>query len=539
MRKDHVFQNHQKEGKHSVLAFSIHGWTIFLFLLLNFLVFSRATAQQEKPVFSYTVSFPDPGNHKYHVQLNTSGWNQDTIHFKMPEWMPGYYQIMNYSENVHNFMAKDEQENDIPVNKISSNTWEIISQENTAFNVEYDIKTNRQFVANSYIDADHAYLIPENSFLFSEAHLDAPVSVEIKKYPGWNKTATGLEAVEGTTEKFTAPDFDILYDCPILTGKLEELESFEVQGIEHRFIGYKMGDFDRLNFVNNLEKVVKAASDIIGDIPYKQYTFIAIGPGRGGIEHLNNTTVSFDGNQLKTESGMNGMMNFLAHEYFHHYNVKRIRPFELGPFDYENGSKTNLLWVSEGLSVYYEYLAVKRAGLISDETLFSDFENNINSFENNPGRFHQSLVEASYNTWREGPFGAQGEEKGKSISYYQKGPLVGLLLDFAIRDRSQNKKSLDDVMRSLYWNYYKEKNRGFTDAEFQQTCEQVTGRPLTELFEYVYTTKELDYNTYLKPGGLKVEMTESDTHQKNYTLSRISNPNKMQLEILNSWLGNK
>ncbi len=127
---------------------------------------------------------------------------------------------------------------------------------------------------------------------------------------------------------------------------------------------------------------------------------------------------------------MNRMMNFLAHEYFHHYNVKRIRPSELGPFDYDQGSKTNLLWVSEGLSVYYEYMVVKRAGLADEQTLFGDFEKNINANENNPGRRYQSLAQASYKTWSDGPFGTQGEEAGKSISYYDKGPVVGLLLDF-------------------------------------------------------------------------------------------------------------
>ena len=145
----------------------------------------------------------------------------------------------------------------------------------------------------------------------------------------WKNIATGLQQVNGKKDEFTAPDFDILYDSPLLVGDLQELPSFAVKGIKHRFIGYKMSSFDEVTFMNNLKKVVEAASNIIGDIPYKNYTFIGIGPGRGGIEHLNNTTVSFDGKELNTADGMNRMMNFLAHEYFHHYNVKRIRPFEL------------------------------------------------------------------------------------------------------------------------------------------------------------------------------------------------------------------
>ena len=234
-------------------------------------------------------------------------------------------------------------------------------------------------------------------------------------------------------------------------------------------------------------------------------------------------------------------MTFIAHEYFHNYNVKRIRPFELGPFDYDSGDKTNLLWVSEGLTVYYEYLILKRAGLIDAKTLLSNFEQNINAFENNPGRFHQSLQQASYLTWSEGPFGTQGDEPGKSISYYNKGPLVGLLLDFEIRNATQNKKSLDDVMRLLYWKYYKEKQRGFTEAEFQQSCEQAAGISLTEIFEYVYTTKELDYNKYLAFAGLIIDkqtiVSNDKTKKQKLIISRMDTPNPLQLAILNSWLG--
>ena len=289
--------------------------------------------------------------------------------------------------------------------------------------------------------------------------------------------------------------------------------------------------------MNNLKKVVEAAVAIIGDIPYREYTFIGIGPGRGGIEHLNNTTVSFDGRGLDTDEGLNRTLVFLAHEFFHNYNVKRIRPLELGPFDYDKPNRTNLLWVSEGLSVYYEYLVVKRAGLISEETLFKNFESNLNATENNPGRLYQSLIQSSYQTWGDGPFGTQGKDPGKSISYYDKGPLIGFILDFKIRHATQNKKSLDDVMRYVYNYYYKKLQRGFTDAEFQQACEDVAGISLAPEFEYVYTTKEPDYNQYLAFAGLTAQFTTDDkTGKKKFIIKRIDNLDSLQTNILNDWL---
>lgn len=507
----------------------------FLILILSTFPFVINSAQTGNPTFSYTLSFPDPVTHVYQVQLHTSGWNQDTVLFMIPTWMPGYYQIMNYSDDVFNMIAEDEQGSEIPLKNIGNHTWQVADVKNKAVSITYEIRTKHQFVANSYVDSLHAYIVPANSFLYAEGYVNTPVSVKVSNNPAWNKTVSGLELVHGTSNVYFAPDFDVLYDSPFLMGNLEELPSFSVKGVEHHFVGYDMGDFNKTSFINTLKLVVESAVNIIGDIPYEKYTFIAIGPGRGGIEHLNNTTISFRGSQLDSEEGMYRMMNFLAHEYFHHYNVKRIRPLELGPFDYMNGSRTNLLWVSEGLSVYYEYLITNRAGLTGDSLLIKSFEQHINTVENNPGSKHQSLAQASYQTWEDGPFGNQAENKGKTISYYEKGPIIGLFLDFAIRHATKNEMSLDNVMQFLYWEYYKSKQRGFTDAEFQQACERIAGISLTPLFEYVYTTKQLDYDTYLNYAGLKVILTEGDQQRKKYTIARICNPSPLQVTILNSW----
>jgi len=455
--------------------------------------------------------------------------------------MPGYYQLMDYAKSVENLEARDANGKNIAAEKLNDNTWLISGIKGRPFSVKYSINTNRQFVANSYVDSAHAYLIPENSFLYIEDRLQLPVSISLSYGNAWNRVATGLDPVLNKPNEFTAPDFDILYDCPILIGNLQELPSFKVKGIDHRFIGYNIGDFDRELFMNNLKKIVETAAAIIGDIPYKQYTFIGIGPGRGGIEHLNNTTISFNGSGLDKPGAMNRVLNFIAHEYFHHYNVKRIRPFELGPFDYDKGNRTNLLWVSEGVSVYYEYLVVKRAGLADAATLFRNLEGNLDAHENNPGRLYQSLQQASYHTWSDGPFGTQGNEKGKSISYYDKGPLVGLLLDLEIRNATKNTNSLDDVMRLLYRQYYQQKQRGFTEAELQMACEQVAGMSLSSFFEYVYTATALDYAKYLAYAGLKIDKQTLEVKDKaptqKFTISRMESPTPLQAQILRSWLG--
>jgi predicted metalloprotease with PDZ domain len=495
------------------------------------------------PEMTYTLSIPEPEKGTFDVELKTRGWVKDTLHLKLPQWSPGYYQIMNYYKHVQDFEVEDAHGNPVEWLQVKENSWSIPGIREKSLTIRYSIKTERKFVATSFVDATHAYLVPAGTFMYVEDHLKLPVKVSILKNPNWIDIATGLDEIPGEGNNYRAADFDVLYDCPILIGNLERLPPFEVKGIPHNFIGYDLGSFDKEGFMKSLERVVTSAVAIIGHIPFDNYSFIAIGPGRGGIEHLNNTTISFTGNGLNSESGKIRMLNFLAHEYFHHYNVKRIRPFELGPFDYEKGSRTNLLWFSEGLTVYYEYLILRRADLMDESSLFDFLESHINGLENNPGRKHQSLVQASYNTWSDGPFGRRGGDRGKTISVYQKGAVFGLLLDFAIREASANEKSLDDVMRYLYYNYYLNENRGFTDSEVQNACERIAGTSFSNLFEYVYTTEDLDYNRYLNAGGLyldqSVDSDDKDASKKEFKIRKMKNPNALQVEILNSWQGRR
>jgi predicted metalloprotease with PDZ domain len=372
------------------------------------------------------------------------------------------------------------------------------------------VKTTRPFVGTPYVDEQRAYILPAGVCLYPAGEINHPVTLGVKPYSPWKDVATGLDSVPGKQFVYAAPDYDILYDSPILVGNLEELPGFVVKGIPHHFIAYKPGDFDKVTFMNDLKKIVETATTLMGDIPYRHYTFIGIGPGAGGIEHLNSASVSFDGTNQTSRQNRLKTYFFLAHEYFHNYNVKRIRPIELGPFDYDNGNRTKMLWVSEGLSVYYEEMIVKRAGLCTGDELFDAFRSNILAYEGKPGRLYQSLTQSSYETWSDGPFGRTGDDLNKTISYYDKGPAVGMLLDFKIRHETKNKRSLDDVMRTLYKEFYQQKKRGFTEDEFRQVCEKIAGTSLADVFDYVSTTKEVDYKKYLHYAGLNIDTTSKE-----------------------------
>ncbi|MGN7884815.1 M61 family metallopeptidase [Dyadobacter sp. 22481] len=504
----------------------------WLCLLASHCLVAGAIAQKLEPI-RFTVSMPEPANHTFHVTMDWKAGNGDSTRLKLPDWQPGYYQLMDYASNIDKLVVKDENDNALRWVKSGRNGWAVATKGVRSLHAEYDVKTARKFVATSYLDEEHGYITPVSMFMHEAGKLKMPSEVTIKPYNSWDRVATGLDSVAGKSFTYRAPDFDILYDSPLLTGNLEELRAFEVKGIPHRFIGYKLGDFDRTRLMSDIQKIVEKSSALIGDIPYKHYTFIAIGPGQGGIEHLNSTTISFSGDQLNSR-GWNGMLRFITHEYFHHYNVKRIRPVELGPFDYDKGSRTNMLWVSEGLTVYYEPLIMRAAGLMGEQELLDLFKKQIADVETKPGRFFQTLAQASAETWSDGPFGRTGDAVNKTISYYQKGPVVGLLFDLAIRYETKNKRSLDDVMRKLYQDFYIKKNRGFTEAELRSTIEAIAGTKLDELFSYIYTTAEPDYKKYLGYAGLDIDVT-TDTHYGTFEITKMASPSALQREIFRSW----
>lgn len=473
---------------------------ISLSMLIAMLV---VTAQS--PEMNFTVSVKEPSTHVYEVRFECNGVKKEWVDVKMPVWMPGYYQILNYADNVSAFHVEVPGGDTLKWEKANYNTWRIYSNYADKLNISYNVKAVRHFVATNYLDEERGFIAPTGMFMHVDGLISQPVTLTIEPYSKWDRIATGLEPVKGKKYQYSAPDFDVLYDSPILMGNLEELPSFSVKGVPHYFIGYKPGQFDRQAFINDLKKVVEAAVDMMGDIPFKHYTFIAIGPGGGGIEHLNSTAVSFDGTGMNTPESRKRMLSFLAHEYFHHYNAKRIRPIELGPFDYDKGSRTDMLWVAEGITSYYERFCLKRAGLITEDDLFKNFENHIRAYENKPGRLFQSVAQASYDTWADGPFGRTGDDVNKTISYYDKGPVLAMMLDFKIRHETRNKRSLDDVMRTLYKDFYQAKRRGYTAKEFREVCEKTAGVPLSSFFEYIYTVNDVDYAKYLGYAGLTID----------------------------------
>ncbi|HVN03565.1 MAG TPA: PDZ domain-containing protein [Bryobacteraceae bacterium] len=469
-------------------------------VLATFSVEGLAAPPDDAMVF--TVSMPHPASHRFHVSLRCGGLSGEIQDFKLPVWTPGFYRVLDYAQFVHDFHAEDDAGRPLPWEKVTKNAWRVVTGGAAAVLVNYDVEATVSFVARSYLDDQRAFIAPAAIFMHPAGRLRQPVTASFQMPAIWRHIATGLDPVPGQPNTFRAPDFDVLYDSPILLGNQEILQ-FTAAGRPHTVAMENVpAGVNREKITSDLQRMVQAATRLIGDVPYQHYTFLLMGKGNGGIEHANSAAISFNGESLLKEEGYLRWLSYVAHEYFHTFNVKRIRPLALGPFDYDQENLTDMLWVSEGLSVYYQDLVLVRAGLMSREQYLEKMAAAITRFENAPGHRYESAAEASLNTWGTSPVAV---DRSTSISYYDNGAMLGALLDLSIRQESHNRDSLDDVMRSLYRDYYQRRRRGFTGAEFRAECEKAAGRSLAEVFDYVIASREMDYAKYLGYAGLRVE----------------------------------
>ncbi len=487
----------------------MHARSSFISLLLVlFISFNAYPANAgDKITIDYTVSMEKPNTHYFHVVMQVSNYPGDNIELRLPDWTPGYYWIMNYAANISSFKAEAVNGESLQWEKTDKSTWKINKQGLQNLRIEYDVYAYRVSVADAYLDYGRAFISPTAVFMYPAGNTDQPCTVKIIPYSEWKSVCTGLDRVAGSVNTFRADNYDVLYDCPILAGNMKVLH-FEVENIPYTLAVENPGNTDLEGFKNNLEKIIPVATGLIGDIPYKHYTFLIMDRGMGGLEHANSMAVYARGNFYEKENKdrNKGWMNFITHEFFHLYNVKRISPAGLWPLDYNSENYTDMLWVSEGFTVYYEYIIMNRAGLLTVDDVLNYLGNTIRSYESIPGSRYQSATESSFDTWISF-FNRSSNTQNATISYYDKGCALGMLLDLAIRKETGNEKSLDDVMSLLYFKYYRDLNRGFTGDEFRSECESMAGTSLDEIFDvYASSTGDIDYNKYLGYAGLQIDM---------------------------------
>jgi predicted metalloprotease with PDZ domain len=466
---------------------------------------SRAVAPNA-PEIGYTVSMPRPHTHLLEVEarLRYSAAAPASVDLRMPVWTPGSYLVREFERNVQDFSADDDGGRALQWSKVNKNTWRVQTSGARELRVRYSVYANELSVRTNELNDRHAFWNNAALLVYPEGFLGSPSTLRVEPFKDW-KIATGLPAVSEARDTFRAENFDVLYDSPFIVSDFRVIE-FDVKGVRHRVVVDGEGAYDPDGVRRDVQKIVEAEVEMMGEIPYHDYTFILLlGPsGGGGLEHLNSTSLTWRRFGFSTPDDRRGFHTLVAHEFFHLWNVKRIRPDALGPFDYTQENYTRLLWVAEGITSYYENQFVRRAGLMTDRQYLEAVARDIQSLQNAPGRLEQSAEESSFDAWIK-QYRPDENSINSTISYYDKGAILGLVLDLEIRRRSNGARSLDDVMRSLYNDFYK-KGRNYTPEDFQRTAEQAAGASLEEFFRrFVRGREELDYNAALEWVGLRLD----------------------------------
>src|SRR5215216_3732669 len=483
-----------------------------------------AAAQAPVADISFTVAMSRPHTHLFDIDVtikrNANGPQEELL--VMPVWTPGSYLIREFARNVQDLTASTATNQPLEWEKINKNTWRVVTNGARDWRATYRVYANELSVRTSELNSSHAFWNNANLLMYLDSFLKAPSTVRVLAPDVW-KVATGLPAVAGQKNTFRAENFDILYDSPFEASNFKTLV-FNVKGIPHRIVIDGEGNYDPERMRRDVQKIVETQVELMGgEIPYRNYTFILHlrANAGGGLEHLNSTALGYPRFGFKIQTGdratsaapvttgtperdYRGFLSLVAHEFFHLWNVKRIRPDALGPFDYTQENYTKLLWVAEGITDYYADLVLRRAALITENEFLTATARAFQTLQNTPGRLEQSAEESSFDTWIK--YYRQDENSINSqVSYYDKGAILGLLLDLEIRKRSNNAKSLDDVLRYLYTEFFK-KNRNYGPADFQKACELMAGSSLEDFFRpFVRGTEELNYSAALEAAGLRLD----------------------------------
>lgn len=473
----------------------------------------RPSSNSTIPTIRYQVAMSQPESHLFEVTLHLQDYSLPVLDLKLPVWTPGSYLVREYAKHLQDFSAQAGTQS-LPWRKLGKNHWQIETsvREDIAsvaeIKVSYRVFANELSVRTNHLDASHGYFNGAALFFRMPGWEKQPLQVTIvPPKPEWQVT-TSLPAVPGHPNTFRAADFDTLVDSPFEIG-CHELYHFEVLGKSHELaiwggLGAK-DNAEPARMIPDIQKIIQVEAQLFGGLPYDHYVFLLhlSTQGNGGLEHKSACSLNYPRFGFRTKDKYDRFMQLVAHEFFHLWNVKRIRPKALEVFDYEQENYTPSLWFSEGTTSYYDQVIPFRAGIYDAKSFLSGLGKEITRLQTTPGRQVQPLSESSFDAWIK-LYRPDANSGNSQISYYLKGELVSFLLDLLIRERHGNSLSLDDVMLKM-WQQFGQVEIGFTPEQLQQVIESVAGMRLGDFFKrYVDGTEELPFNQYLEPFGLQM-----------------------------------
>jgi predicted metalloprotease with PDZ domain len=451
---------------------------------------------------------PQPQNHLFEVVLNIQNWQEQTLNLKMPVWTPGSYLVREYAKQLQDFRAVGSDGKLLFSRKASKHQWEIETENHREITISYRMFANELTVRTNHLDGTHGYFNPAALCFYIPGYESQPIEVKIiPPHSEWQVT-TPLEEIKPHT--FIAPDFDTLVDSPFEIG-VQRIYEFTALDKPHQLVVWGEGNLDPNCAIADTQKIIAVEADIFGGLPYDRYIFLLhlSAHNSGGLEHKNSCSLIYPRFNFRDRDKYNRFMQLVAHEFFHLWNVKRIRPAALEKFDYDRENYTPSLWFSEGTTSYYDLLIPLRAGIYDRQEFLAELSKEITRFLTTPGRLVQPLSESSFDAWIK-LYRPDTNSHNSQISYYLKGAMVTLLLDLLIRDRSHGERSFDNVLLRMWTDFGKEEI-GFSEAQLKSIIEEMADADLTEFYDrFIHGVEELPFDSYLANFGLELEAVCND-----------------------------
>ncbi len=463
----------------------------------------------------YKLSITEPWTHYVKIRLSgTRPKNSDYMDFFMPSWSPGSYLMREYPKSVRKFRALSDNGEFLFFEKREKGTWRVdwskseLKTQASDFTVEYEVYCNEISVRSSHVTNEHAFLHGPSLFMgVVGEELERP-TLEIDFPPLWSKVTTGLDDISEKREHFIyqAKNYDELIDTPIEIG-CHETNGFRVQGIDHHLAFYELPEKLPGDLRQDTQKIVESVCNFWGEIPYSMYVFMGhFMPGvYGGLEHLNSTALQYDPFAVQTKEGYRDFLGLVAHEFFHTWNVKRIRPLELGPFDYRNENYTRMHWLTEGMTSFVDDLFVFTAGLSTLQDYVETLTKRIKIYLATPGRKFDSLEDSSFDAWIK-LYRPNENSKNTTVSYYLKGQLAFFCLNLLL---VREGKSLRELCALLWQRYKDNPTQGIVKEEFMQLLNNLAGEKVVNQFDsYIAYTTELPLEELCSEIGLEFKYKE-------------------------------
>jgi predicted metalloprotease with PDZ domain len=485
-------------------------------------ILSGVVAAQEPPLRSitYTLSMSRPTSHLFEVAIKIELPDQlrdKPLQLQMAKWSPGRYAVFDFAKNVQEFRANGR------LTRVDDQTWSVDPAGTNSVSVSYKVFANDLSGTFSQLDERHANYNGGSIFMYVVGHKPDPVKLTIQPPQGWKIVNGRMDHAGQTAWDF--PNWDVMIDTPTEIAPDWTQESFEVDGKKYHVVVHSFGSEGgkRPSLVKDIEKIVRAEVAMWGPPEFSEYTFLihyaADDRSGDGMEHLTSTQIIEPG-ALGEPGVYEDTLGTVSHEFFHVWNVKRLRPEELGPWDFTRPLRTRGLWVAEGFTNYYGHLMLRRAGIWTDKKFLDREAQTITRIESAQGSRLMSAEESSMSApfLDDAPHAQLTNLQNTAISYYPKGELIGMVMDLLVRGRTKDRASLDEVMRRMYEEFYLKsanssyylRGRGYQTEDLERVASQVSGTDFTDFFKrYVRNVEVLPYDEAFSYAGLRMVKTQA------------------------------